>query len=499
MCGIAGVFPGKAQAEVRKMLDLIRHRGPDGHDVIELQEGTLGHTRLAILDPAGGHQPMQVGGNWISFNGEVYNYPQLRLQYLPERLLLQTHTDTEIVLYLYNRFGPACVELFEGMFAIAILTGSELFLARDPLGIKPLYFARKDGRLYFASEIKSLVHVSSVIHEFPAGYWYHSGLGWHHYFRLERPERSTLKFHDQDDAAQQILATMNETVKSQLMSDVPLGVSLSGGLDSSIVALLAKRHLQELYSFAVGVDGSPDLLAARQVADFLGTKHFELKYTESDMVGVLPKVLYALESFDPALVRSAIPNYFLAKLASQSVKVILTGEGADELYAGYDYLADFPDWDALEVELLHITNALHNTNLQRADRISMAWGLESRPPFLDTRSVRLAFDIPAHWKLVSPGRSAKYLLRRAFDGLLPPEILERPKQKFSQGAGSSHILAQRANSVVSDSDFSKEAKRLKAEWDFDLQNKEALYYYRELKSHFPDEVLLRGMGQSRSL
>jgi asparagine synthase (glutamine-hydrolysing) len=241
------------------------------------------------------------------------------------------------------------------------------------------------------------------------------------------------------------------------------------------------------------------LLAARQVADFLDTRHYELRYTEDDMLEALPKVLYALESFDPALVRSAIPNYFLAKLASEHVKVILTGEGADELYAGYEYLADFTEAEALERELIHITNALHNTNLQRADRISMAWGIEARPPFLDTRSVRLAFQIPADWKLTQPGRPAKHLLRRAFSGLLPNEIIQRPKQKFSQGAGSSRILAQRAKESISDADFAKEKARLKAEWNFDLKNKEALYYYRKVRTYYPDEVLLPGMGQSRSL
>jgi asparagine synthase (glutamine-hydrolysing) len=384
------------------------------------------------------------------------------------------------------------------MFALAIQQGGELFLAR-PFGYQAAVFARQDGKLYFASEIKALAPVSPVVHEFPAGYWFHSRLGWQQYFRLERQDKNASPFASQEEAARQILATMTETVRSQLMSDVPLGVSLSGGLDSSVVAQLACQGMSELFSFAVGVAGSPDLLAARQVAGFLGTKHFEMQYTESDMVEVLPKVLYALESFDPALVRSAIPNYFLAQLASQHVKVILTGEGADELYAGYEYLATYTEGDALENELIHITNALHNTNLQRADRISMAWGLEARPPFLDTRSVRLAFKIPAEWKLTRPAQPAKHLLRQAFDGLLPQEILQRPKQKFSQGAGSSHILALRAAETVSDADFTKERTRLKAEWNFNLKSKEALYYYRKLAAHYPDEVLLPNTGQSRSL
>lgn len=499
MCGIAGIYPGSARSEVDEMLGLLRHRGPDGCGVIDSPGGTLGHTRLAIVDPSGGHQPMQVGQSWISFNGEVYNHADLRLKYLRGKRTLRSRTDTEVVLHLYTLLGPACVKLFEGMFAIAIMQDGELFLARDPLGIKALYFARKDDKLYFASEIKALTPISQVVHEFPAGYWYHSRLGWQQYFHLDQVRPQEDQFANSEEASRQIFTTLAETVQSQLMSDAPLGVSLSGGLDSSVVAQLANQGSEKLYSFAVGVEGSPDLLAAHQVADFLGTRHFELRYTEDDMLKALPKVLYALESFDPSLVRSAIPNYFLAKLASEHVKVILTGEGADELYAGYEYLADFTEAEALERELIHITNALHNTNLQRADRISMAWGLEARPPFLDTRSVRLAFQIPADWKLTRPGRPAKHLLRRAFSGLLPNEIIQRPKQKFSQGAGSARILAQRAKETISDGDFAKEKERLKAEWDFDLKNKEALYYYRKASTYYADEVLLPGMGQSRSL
>ena len=499
MCGITGIYPGQAGPEVEQMLRLIQHRGPDGRGVTEAPGGTLGHTRLAILDPAGGHQPMQTGNSWISFNGEVYNYAELRQQHLPESQALCSHTDTEVVLHLYDLLGPSSVELFEGMFALAILHDDELFLARDPLGIKPLYFASKDDKLYFASEIKALALVSPVVHEFPAGYWYHSRLGWRQYFTLDQARQDKLPFADRQAATRQILSTLTKTVHSQLMSDVPLGVSLSGGLDSSVVAALARSGVDELFSFAVGVAGSPDLQAARRVADFLGTRHFELLYTENDMLEALPEVLYALESFDPALVRSAIPNYFLAKLASQHVKVILTGEGADELYAGYEYLEAYTDAQALEDELVYTTNALHNTNLQRADRISMAWGLEARPPFLDTRSVRLAFQIPPEWKLQRTGQPAKQLLRQAFDRLLPPEILQRPKQKFSQGAGSAQILARRAEKVISDADFVRERARLKAEWNFNLQNKEALSYYQCLKDYYPDEVILPGMGQSRSL
>jgi len=275
-------------------------------------------------------------------------------------------------------------------------------------------------------------------------------------------------------------------------------VSLSGGLDSSIVTALAREETEHLHSFAVGVEGSPDLEAARQMSRYLDTVHHEYVYSTEDMVEALPNVLYHLESFDPALVRSAIPNYFLAKLASEHVKVILTGEGADEVFAGYEYLGRYETSDELQDEMIYITNALHNTNLQRADRMSMAFGLEARVPFLDVESVSLAMGIPADWKL-HEGRVPKHLLRQSFVEDLPEEIVNRPKAKFSKGAGSSELIAQQAIENISDNDFESERDRLKKDWDYNLQNKEALYYYRTLREFYDDEWILPTMGRSRSL
>jgi len=234
------------------------------------------------------------------------------------------------------------------------------------------------------------------------------------------------------------------------------------------------------------------------MSKYLDTVHHEYVYTTQDMVAALPDVLYYLESFDPALVRSAIPNYFLARLASEHVKVMLTGEGADEIYAGYDYLARFEVSEDLQNEMLQITNALHNTNLQRADRMSMAFGLEARVPFLDVQSISLAMGIPAGWKLHHE-QAPKALLRRAFADDLPAEIVNRPKQKFSSGAGSSDLITQYAETEISDPDFLSERQRLKQEWGYNLLNKEALYYYRILRGSYDDEWILPTMGSSRSL
>ena len=277
-----------------------------------------------------------------------------------------------------------------------------------------------------------------------------------------------------------------------------MGVSLSGGLDSSIVSALACEGTEQLHSFAVGVEGSEDLPASQQMSEFLNTKHHQLVYTSQDMVKALPEVLYYLETFDPALVRSAIPNYFLAKLASNHVKVFLTGEGADEIYAGYEYLSNFTNPDALQEESVYITTALHNTNLQRADRMSMAFGLEARVPFLDVESVALALGFPAAWKLHNE-RVPKHLLRQAFVNDLPMNIVNRPKQKFSKGAGSSDLIAEIAEHKISDLEFESESRRLKKQWDYNLQNKEALYYYRGTREYYDDSLLFPTMGHSRSL
>lgn len=497
MCGIAGVFQQPAERTVGEMIKNLSHRGPDGRGITSVDNGTLGHARLAILDVEGGHQPMDYQDTSIVFNGEIYNYRKLRQMHLAD-LPVRTHSDTEVLLHLYLKYGPESVELLDGMFAFAIHCRGEFFLARDPLGIKPLYYgeSRHGNQFFFASEIKALVGRVVQVQEFPPGTWYHSRLGWHRYYELEE----TIYPFDgsEQEALPAIKSMLHTAVHKRLLADVPVGVSLSGGLDSSIVTLLARQEAEKLHSFAVGVEGSPDLAAARQTAKYLDTIHHEYVYSKQDMLQVLPKVLYYLESFDPALVRSAIPNYFLAKIAAEYVKVMLTGEGADEVYAGYDYLAQYDSPGELQKEMLHITNALHNTNLQRADRMSMAFGLEARVPFLDVKSVALAMSIPSDWKLHGR-RIPKALLRRTFAGDLPAEIVNRPKAKFSKGAGSSELIVQEATEGIPDTDFISERDRLQQDWNFDLENKEALHYYRILREFYDDQWILPTMGHSRSL
>jgi asparagine synthase (glutamine-hydrolysing) len=494
MCGIAGVYRQESPATVERMLEKIAHRGPDGRGVRDVTAGTLGHTRLAIIDVEGGRQPMGFEDTWIVFNGEIYNYRELAHEHLQD-VDLQTHSDTEVLLHLYRKLGPRAVGLLDGMFAFALLQGDELFMARDPLGIKPLYCGEVNGAFYFASEIKSLSLVSDAIREFPAGHWFRSTEGWHSFYDVAADGSATIS---ETQAIKAIRRTLEDAVRKRLLADVPVGISLSGGLDSSIVALLADAGTERLHSFAVGMRGSEDLRAAREVAALLGTRHHERIYTEEEMLAALPEVIYHLESFDPALVRSAIPNFFLAEMASRYVKVILTGEGADEIYAGYDYLRAYENPSMLQKEMVDITSALHNTNLQRADRMAMAFGLEARVPFLDLRSVGLGLGLPPQWK-THRDKPAKFLLREAFRGDLPDSITNRPKKKFSKGAGSSDVIAHKVDGEISQKDFEAQRARLLYEWNYRLPNKEALYYYRILRESFRDEWIFPTLGRSRSL
>lgn len=489
MCGIAGVYFHPDQTQLELMLAELRHRGPDDEGIFVSENAAFGHTRLSIVDIAGGRQPIvsDDGVRCIVFNGEIYNHQALRRELGGS---FRTRTDTEVILRLYEQEGPECVARLDGMFAFAILDGDSLFLARDPLGIKPLYYGTEGSRLYFASEAKALLGRAGDVREFPPGTWLHSRLGQRRYFDLPKPGEPTMS------APRGTLAdTLEAAVVKRLMGDVPVGCFLSGGLDSSLIAALMRRHVKELHTFAVGVPGSADLEHARQVAEHLGTYHHECLVTPEEMLEHLPRIIRHLESFDAALVRSAIPNYFVSGLARQHVKVVLSGEGADELFAGYDYLKQFPVGLPLEHELHGITDALHNTNLQRVDRMTMAHGLEGRVPFLDAALVRLAFSMPPEQKLHGPEPVVKWALRRAFEGLLPESVLWRRKEKFSRGCGTADVVAGVADNTISATEFEQE--RSISPWST-LQSKEELLYYRMFKGCFGSSLDAL-VGRSRSL
>jgi len=493
MCGITGISEGSEVQTVERMMASLRHRGPDGGGLWWNEHYTLGHKRLSIIDLEGGAQPMgdSEGRSRIVFNGEIYNYPNLRKELGEDRF--STQSDTEVILHLYLEDPIGHVERLDGMFAYAIVEGNQVTLTRDPLGIKPLYVGRRDdGSFVFASEIEAALKACDNVQEFPPGHLYSSITGMARYYDLNPGPPYVA---DVETAKRGISERLDEAVSKRLIADVPVGVFLSGGLDSSLTAAFARRHKHPLDSFSVGTAESPDREYAWQVAEFLGTRHHEYIYTVKEAIEALPEVIRYLESFDCALVRSAIPNFFLARLARGYVKVALSGEGSDELFAGYDYLKGLSP-DALEEELIYITRSLHNTNLQRCDRMSMAHGLEVRVPFLDVKLVDWAFRIPVSLKLSAPNGTEKWILRKVAEDILPESIVWRKKSKFAIGAGLGEALAQFAEKEISDAQFSREKEIGDGVF---LRSKEELMYYRIFREQYPADKLLPLIGRSRSV
>ncbi|HEY0633579.1 MAG TPA: asparagine synthase B [Thermoleophilaceae bacterium] len=481
MCGIAAQYGRPDHDAGRRMLDRLVHRGPDDEGSIAVGDAWLGHRRLSIVDVDGGRQPLGPGSNelWLVGNGEVYNHEAVggRL----EHASFQTSSDNEVALHLVDRCGPDSLHQLNGMFAFVLAGRDGRFLAaRDPVGIKPLYWARRGGNVRFASEMAAFDRDwQPFVEVFPPGHYW-------------TPQRGLVRFAaavppdgvggDGSDPAE-TRDILIRSVERQMMGDVPVGVFLSGGLDSSLVAAIAARYLEErgerLGTFAVGTEGSADVLAARAVASHLGTEHHESVYTADQAVAAVPDVVRAIESFDPSLVRSAVPNHMLARFTSAHVKVVLTGEGADELFAGYEYLCEFEDAESLQAELIRSVEGLHNLNLQRCDRVTMAFGLEARVPFLDREVIEHALRLPADCKLASSGKPEKWLLREAFEGWLPHDFLWRGKSQFGDGSGAAAVLTDAVSATVTEQEFEAERHAL----DPPLRTREELAYYRIFREH----------------
>jgi asparagine synthase (glutamine-hydrolysing) len=478
MCGIAAIQGKHTENELKEMAKILRHRGPDDKGFFTKDDISLGQIRLSIVDVEGGHQPIfnEDKTKCIVFNGEIYNFRFLKEQ-LKNKHKFSTKTDTEIILHLYEEEGPECIKKLDGMFTFVIYDNGKLFIGRDRLGIKPLYYGTKDKTIYFASELKALLHCSYITTFLP-GYYYTSDKGCVEYFEI--PKGISIGTSE-DNILKTIESLLIKAVEKRLMSDVPVGVFLSGGIDSSIIAAIMRKRISGLHSFSVGMEGSKDLEYAREAAKFLDLKYHELIYNANDMLLALPEVIYYLESYDAPLVRSAIPCYFVSKLAHQYVKVVLTGEGADELFSGYKYLSNIKDEKALFDELFRITYNLHNTNLQRVDRLTMANSVEGRVPFLDIEFLTYIFSIPVNLKN-SHENQEKRLLREAFKEYLPASIINRPKQKFSDGAGSIEVFKKIAEDQITDADFKKENNSK-------VRTKEELFYYRIFKKFYPDSIL----------
>ncbi len=500
MCGIAISFDPFSSASdsgretVERMMDRLRHRGPDGAGT-EARGGTiLGHTRLAIVDVEGGRQPIAdlSGQRVVVGNGEVYNQRELRLRFR-DRYPFQTLSDTEVVLPLYAQLGCGASRQIDGMFSLAIADGANLCVMRDPLGIKPLYFGRSGQRILFASEIRALDGEVDEIQEFPPGHCYTPGRGFVSYYA---PPHRAGRIRNPEQARAVIRTALEDAVESHLMADVPVGAFLSGGLDSSLLALLASRRLRELHTFSVGLANSPDLATAAEVAGAIRSVHHACVLTPDQIEASIPEVVRSLESYDAALVRSAIPTWHVAKLAAQTrtsagerVKVVLTGEGADELFAGYDYLADLHG-AALEDELTRLLSSLHHLNLQRVDRMTMAHGLEARVPFLATSFVTRAMKIDPVLKEARAFPQAKGLLRSAFEGELPPAILWRKKAEFAEGSGVSGVLERLARAHVSEGEWEEAQRR-----GLPVQSREELMYFRIFSANFQTPVAPGVLGR----
>ncbi|MPZ88834.1 MAG: asparagine synthase (glutamine-hydrolyzing) [Nitriliruptorales bacterium] len=475
------------------MLARLGHRGPDDMGERRVGRSWIGHARLSIVDLEGGGQPLvdRDGRRFVICNGEIYNHRALRERLGHDRFL--TDSDCEAALHAVAAWGPSAVAELKGMFAVCVADADGgVVMARDLLGIKPLYWARRGERTLFASELRAFEpEWRRDVRTFPPGHVWTPEDGLRPFGTIA--EEADL-FTTRSEAVEAVRAALITGVRRRLMADVPVGVFLSGGLDSSLVAAIATREVagsgERLRSFAVGLAGSPDLAAARTVADHLGLEHHERVYDATEAAAVLERAVAVTESYEPSLVRSAVPNYLLAELAALHVKVVLTGEGADELFAGYDHYRDIADAEELNAELVRNVAGLHDLNLQRCDRVTMAHGLEARVPFLDLDLIAVAQRVPPPWKLPGPTGQEKRLLREAFEGWLPHETLWRRKAQFGDGSGASTVLPEYAASLVGPDWESERVDGLPAP-----RSREELAYQRIFADHLAgiraDQVLGR--------
>ena len=458
MAGIVGIECDGKQEQVERMLEQIAHRGEFGSKIIESHGTTLGAVWSEVeIGPT--PPTLQQQAVWDGCRPPLPN--------------------------------PSALEQERGPFALTAAMPDGIFLARDPLGVCPLYYGRADdGTLFFASEVKALLEVIDDVQEFPPGTWYAGQKGFQPFYEVEqRPALS----QDATEVAGGLRLRLEQAVCRRVDSNV-VGCWLSGGLDSSAMATLARPHVPGLHTFAAGLDGAPDLGFARQMADYLNTDHHEVIVTLEELQVALPDAIYHLESFDALLVRSTITNYLAAKRAAEYVGSVFSGEGADELFGGYAYLKEL-EADEIPNELVDITRRLHNTALQRVDRSASSHGLVAHVAFLDLDVVEYAMHIPVQLKLKrDEGITEKWILRQALTDALPDEVLWRRKAKFWQGAGVGDLLAGYSEEQVSDDDFRRE-RSLHNGWL--LNTKEELMYYRIFEEHFGKLDDLSWMGRTK--
>jgi asparagine synthase (glutamine-hydrolysing) len=535
MCSILGVFDFRPGADLRPMRPLAlslsaqqRHRGPDWSGVHVDPTAILVHERLAIVDPAGGAQPIRSadGAVVLAVNGEIYNHRELERR-LARPYSFQTGSDCEVINALHRDGEDSATWLgrLNGMFAFALWDrqASRVVIARDHMGICPLYWGHDaDGRLWVASEMKALVRVCADVAPFPPGHVFDSAdprcaegqpIRW--YARAWR-EYDAVRGVPADRA--ELRDAFERAVHRQLMSDVPYGVLLSGGLDSSLVAACAARFARKrvedddhseawwprLHSFAIGLEGSPDLAAAQVAADAIGTVHHGFTYTFDEGLDALPEVIRHIESYDVTTIRASTPMFLLARrIRAMGVKMVLSGEGSDELFGGYLYFHKAPDARAFHEELVRKLDALHSYDCLRANKSMMAWGVEARVPFLDVKFMDVAMRMDAAHKMSGLNadgsrRIEKTVLREAFEGYLPKEILWRQKEQFSDGVGYGWIdgLKAHAEAQVGDDAFAAAAERFPINTP---QTKESYFYRAIFEQLFPGDACARTVPGGKSI
>ena len=508
MCSIFGIFGLQAGDDAtalrRQALELSqrqRHRGPDWSGV-HLDDGAiLVHERLAIVDPAGGSQPLRSadGGLVLAVNGEIYNHRELKKE-LRQPYAFQTGSDCEVINALYREDTPeSFLNRLNGIFAFALwdVAAHRFLIARDPIGVCPLYWGHdREGRLCVASEMKALADLCADVAQFPPGHYYDSAIG-----ELKpyygKPWRSYDEVQGVEVTREELREAFERAVHRQLMTDVPYGVLLSGGLDSSLVAAVAARFARRrvedddsseawwprLHSFAIGLKGSPDLAAAEVAAQALGTVHHGFEYTFEEGLDALPEVIRHIETYDVTTIRASTPMFLLARrIKAMGVKMVLSGEGSDEIFGGYLYFHKAPNAREFHEELVRKLDALYNYDCLRANKSMMAWGVEPRVPFLDVEFLDVAMRMDAQYKMAGKGRIEKAVLREAFEGYLPDSILWRQKEQFSDGVGYGWIdgLKAHAEAQVSDRELAAADKRFPINPPL---TKEA-YHYRSLFERF---------------
>lgn len=513
MCGIIGVFDLKSRPEslrkqVLRMSKAIRHRGPDWSGIFSCDKAMLAHERLAIIDPQSGGQPLMSsdGSLVLAVNGEIYNHRELRGE-LPEYDFL-THSDCEVILALYRKKGVDFLEDLNGIFAFALYDKEQnaYLIARDHIGIIPLYIGYDaDENFYVASELKSLEGVCTRFEEFKPGHYLYSKSGHQQirWYKRAWEDYEAVKNNPSDPAVLQ--QGLEAAVHRQLMSDVPYGVLLSGGLDSSIIAAVAKKYAEkrvesgdeeqawypQLHSFAIGLAGSPDLAAAQKAADHIGTIHHEIHFTIQEGLDAVQDVIYHLETYDVTTVRASTPMYLMARvIKSMGIKMVLSGEGSDELFGGYLYFHKAPTAQAFHEETIRKIGKLHLYDCLRANKSLAAWGVEGRVPFLDKEFIDIAMQLNPEVKMAKDGKIEKWPLRKVFEKYLPESIVWRQKEQFSDGVGYSWIdtLKQMVAEKISDEQMSQAGERFPIN---PPRNKEEYFYRSIFEEHFPSDSAAR--------